>query len=128
MRVVKPLSEATAIYDVLSKLKVGDLVPACVYIRDYVDGQIPSWRVAHIIESPPSRRITVIDPDNVKEPTLWEEESWIALDIVALPSKVLATDLYCFTGKPHYTNMLGDIRQHGRKISDLFEEQGEDYV
>jgi hypothetical protein len=106
---------------VLVGLKVGDVVPPQVYICDYEDGRIPAWQVLHIVEHEGCRRLTLIDPESAHI-TLWER-SYVALDVVAFPTKVLATSLYISTGEPEprYTNMLGDIRQRGRQINDLWE-------
>lgn len=116
----KPLQTSAAIYQVLSKLKVGEQVPERVYISDYENSSIPLWQVAEHEQIGVVSILTLIDPT-----TRHEREGHtchIALDVFYGPAKTLAGRHYhYFPGCKHARHMLCDIRQAARRLVEVIE-------
>lgn len=124
---VLPLHEPPDIYAVLSRLEIGQQVPANVLICDYTNGVIPPWTVREIQKGGGELLIlTVCDEsephqDKQEQATLWDvtPDYWPARDVFTLSTKTLAGPLYGWhPGCVHARDMLADIRQHARQIVD----------
>ncbi|GCE49213.1 hypothetical protein EI42_05984 [Thermosporothrix hazakensis] len=115
---IPPLARAEEIYRELARLKVGDSVPSKIYICDYTTREIPPWKVVRLETLMKAIKLTVVDPESRKQDLI--QQSWIALDIFALPTKTLATPLYTYRegASPHCSNMLRDIRQRARQLAE----------
>lgn len=110
-----PLSQASAIHEVLSHLEIGDVIPQEIYIRDYKRGGIPTWIVRE-------REVTglVVDLVVVDESL---PHKHIAMVVLSAPAKTLGGQLFqYFPGCGQARNMFADIRQRGRQISENMEE------
>jgi hypothetical protein len=120
---VRPLFTADAIHAVLSGLQVGDLVPVDIFICDYVDDEIPCWKVAEREECAMLVSFTLVDVTTyhlrILEGTYQFVECWVACDVMSCQTKVLAGPLYTYyAGCEHARNMLADIRQHARQMAE----------
>jgi hypothetical protein len=107
----KPLSEGSAIYEVLSKLDVGDTVPPQIYIRDFRRGGIPAWIVREKSVSGPVTDLVVCD-EGLPHKT-------IAMVVLTCQRTTLGGRLFqYFPGCDQARQMFGDIRQDARQIAE----------
>lgn len=117
---VLPLHEPAAIYAVLSRLEIGQMVPPQVLTTDYTDGTISPWTVREIEQHGPALILTVCD-ESIFYPSrnLLDQDHCTAMDILTLPTKTLTWPFYgYYPGCVHPRNKLADIRQHARQLVD----------
>lgn len=114
-----PLHTSEEIYSVIAGMHVGDVIPAQVYIHDYADGSIPEWTIAEIEQHDFLLIVTFIDPSSTAQSITQECMVSIGLDVFFAPEKTLSAPTYLYyPGCEHARNMLCDIRQEARKISE----------
>lgn len=116
---VRTLDQAPEIYAVLSVLKPGDDVPACVYIADYADtDEIPAWQVREIEVIGLYRILTIID-SSTRKTRLDGTVAALAHEVFTAPGKSLRAPLYLWSKNGnHRRDMYADIRQHARQKNE----------
>ena len=113
-----PLLEPVEICSALLHLQAGDMVPPTIYVKDYQDGQVPSWKVAETVQQGAIRVLVLIDSGAPIHATLWEPEGYPGRDVWVQSGQVLASQMYLWRpGCDHEFNKMCDLVQQARHVA-----------